>query len=323
MRLAVLSYGGCLPSALAIPLDLLIAARTVSALFDEGRFAPEVDVVALSEEGRRLAPSAVAPDACGAPDCVVVPGMFVASEAELGQRLDALGAEINWLAANGASLVASGCTGVFLAAKAGLIGSRTATTTWWLAPKLAEIAPEATLDLGAMVVADGPLITAGAVYSQIDLTLYLIERFGGPELARRVAQYTVLDGRRASQMPYLSPGALAGRDPLLMEIERHVRANPGAASVASAAEACGVAERTLQRRVRAKAGLAPGDFIKKLIMGEAERLLLGTDRSVEEIADLCGYSDAETFRKTFRRYQGQSPTALRRSRGVRRNASRR
>jgi transcriptional regulator GlxA family with amidase domain len=81
--------------------------------------------------------------------------------------------------------VVSVCTGAMALAAAGLVEGRRATTHHAAIGDLREAG--ATIVEGARVVDDGDLITAGGVTSGLDLALYLVERFGGAELADRVA----------------------------------------------------------------------------------------------------------------------------------------
>ena len=94
--------------------------------------------------------------------------------------------------------VAAGCASTFLLGEAGLLQGRCATTTWWLAPHFRERFPGVELDMDRMVVADGPITTAGAALAQADLMLELVARHGSAELARQCARYLLLD-RRTSQ----------------------------------------------------------------------------------------------------------------------------
>jgi AraC-like DNA-binding protein len=45
----------------------------------------------------------------------------------------------------------------------------------------------------------------------------------------------------------------------------------------------------------------------------AEDLLLTTAMTIQQIADQCGFNDAQNFSNAFRRWRGMSPTEFRRS----------
>lgn len=87
-------------------------------------------------------------------------------------------------AAGSARVMAGVCTGSMLLARAGLIGTRRATTHHGA---LADLAATGATLVDARVVDDGDLITCGGVTSGIDLALWLVERELGRDLADAVA----------------------------------------------------------------------------------------------------------------------------------------
>jgi transcriptional regulator GlxA family with amidase domain len=83
------------------------------------------------------------------------------------------------------AVLASVCTGAMILASAGALKGRRATTHHDACTDLE--AAGATL-VNERVVDDGDRITAGGVTSGIDLGLWLVERFAGRELARRIGE---------------------------------------------------------------------------------------------------------------------------------------
>lgn len=57
-------------------------------------------------------------------------------------------------------------------------------------------------------------------------------------------------------------------------------------------------------------GISPGRYLASLRLDEARRLLTGGGRTVKEVAERCGYGDANYFCKVFRRNFGVSPGTL-------------
>lgn len=88
------------------------------------------------------------------------------------------------------SVIASVCTGAMLVSAAGLLRGRPATTHH---SALADLrAAGADVVDGARVVDDGDVVSAGGVTSGLDLALWLLERFAGPQaavLAERELEY--------------------------------------------------------------------------------------------------------------------------------------
>ena len=68
---------------------------------------------------------------------------------------------------------------------------------------------------------------------------------------------------------------------------------------------------------REKMGLSPNSFLTRCRIDKAKQLLMAPDGpSLQEIALSCGFATASHFAATFRRYEGVTPSSLRRSNGT-------
>jgi transcriptional regulator GlxA family with amidase domain len=83
--------------------------------------------------------------------------------------------------------IASVCTGAFLLARAGLLDGRKATTHWARRQDLARDFPRVEV-VRERVVDQGKVVTAAGVAAGIDLALFLVEKYYGPEARRREAR---------------------------------------------------------------------------------------------------------------------------------------
>ena len=77
------------------------------------------------------------------------------------------------------------------------------------------------------------------------------------------------------------------------------------------AEALGVSANYFSRVFRRELGLSPSQYLLRLGLMRAKRLLADTDMSVTEIAGAVGVSDAAYFSRVFRKEVGRSPLAYR------------
>jgi AraC family transcriptional regulator of arabinose operon len=68
---------------------------------------------------------------------------------------------------------------------------------------------------------------------------------------------------------------------------------------------------TLRRLVSEYTGYPLNEYIHRLKMAEAKNILLNTDRSIKEIADLLGYKEPFYFSRLFKKYVGISPLLYR------------
>jgi transcriptional regulator GlxA family with amidase domain len=89
-----------------------------------------------------------------------------------------------------AELTTSVCTGAFVLAQAGLLDGKQATTHWALVPQLQHCYPKIQVMEEARYVDLGPIITSAGISAGIDMALYMVGRFWGPELARQSQKYT-------------------------------------------------------------------------------------------------------------------------------------
>ena len=132
--------------------------------------------------GLRLTPGATLAD-CGPLDVFIVPGAIAIDEViSDGALMDAVAP-----VADDASVVASVCTGAFLLGSLGLLAGRGWTTHW---EDVEELSSRTSTPGEAWVrwVDTGGVVTAGGLSSGIAMSLHLVERFEGRELAVRTAR---------------------------------------------------------------------------------------------------------------------------------------
>jgi transcriptional regulator GlxA family with amidase domain len=76
---------------------------------------------------------------------------------------------------------------------------------------------------------------------------------------------------------------------------------------AALARDAGMSPRNMVLLFRRHLGVTPGQWLDRLRLQEAQRLLGGTSLSQEEVATRSGFSNAVTFWRMFKRETGQSP----------------
>ena len=212
------------------------------------------------------------------------------------------------------ALLAASCSSTFLLAESGLLDGREATTSWWLAPLFRGRYRAVRLRADAIVCSAGAVLTAGAAMAQLDLSLALVRRFAGHEVAHACARYLVIDEARGSQAPFLVMEHLSRHDDLVARAERWMAAHlDRPIELTDVARALGCSERTLARHFVATTGLSPLRFVRRLRLETAARLLATTALAVAEVATLAGYDDERAFRRAFLAHFGKTPIAHRRA----------
>jgi transcriptional regulator GlxA family with amidase domain len=211
--------------------------------------------------------------------------------------------------------VVSICTGAFVLAEAGLLAGRRATTHWYYARDLATRFPEVKVEEDRIFIVDGPIWTSAGATAGIDLSLALVERDLGAEVARSVARKLVMYHRRGGGQSQFSE--LLGLEPKSDRIQRaltYARRNLQAElSVPELAKVANLSPRQFSRSFQAETGQSPAKVVERL-RSEAARLMMEQSRHpIEVIARQTGFADRDRMRRAFLRAFGQPPQAIRRS----------
>jgi transcriptional regulator GlxA family with amidase domain len=318
MRVFVLALDQVFDTGLATVLDAFQTANELAELSGAPTSRFEVSLVGVRRHVRTAQGFTVPvrPATKRVPDCVVVPAIGFKMPDALQQALtrpdirDAAVLLRQW-AARGATMSAA-CIGTFLLAESGLLDHRDATTTWWLAPLFRSRYPTVRLDESRMVVKSGPVVTAGAALSHMDLALWLIRQHS-PKLAAVTAKYLIVDSR-PSQSAYVLSDHLIHNDQLVERFERWARTRLAEGfSLDEAAKAVASSKRTLARRTQVVLGKSPLSYFQSLRVERAVHLLKTGNESVDEIAARVGYADGVTLRTLLRRHLGYGIREIRRS----------
>jgi AraC-like DNA-binding protein len=119
----------------------------------------------------------------------------------------------------------------------------------------------------------------------------------------------VLGALRVSLHERLSSGG-----DIVHDVKMALRREPGKfPSVERIAEGLAMSSRTLRRKL-GQHDVRYQDLLEAERRRVAEDLLLNTTMSIQQIADQCGFNDAQNFSQAFRRWQDMTPTEFRNSR---------
>jgi transcriptional regulator GlxA family with amidase domain len=118
-------------------------------------------------------------------DVLLIPGGY-GTRRELDNH-----ALLGWIRSRAAEaeLLLSVCTGSLLLAKAGLLDGLAATTHHGALSLLRELAPSTRVDGRVRFIDNGKVITAAGVSAGVDMSLHVVERLLGEELAVEAAHY--------------------------------------------------------------------------------------------------------------------------------------
>jgi AraC-like DNA-binding protein len=171
---------------------------------------------------------------------------------------------------------------------------------------------EALRVVRAVIDAAGPVLRMSArnVDRLADACLAVTEdeiSSGAASAAAYAAVMTVHDA--AFENPSAHRDTLSGRvRRCLAYVEAHLGEH---IDVDRLARVAGLSRAHFVRSFTSEVGMAPSDYVFAERMRLAERLLIATDASVNEVARLAGFADANYFAKAFRRSAALSPSAFR------------
>lgn len=208
------------------------------------------------------------------------------------------------------------CTGAFLLAESGILDGRRATTHWYYAPELQSRYPMLDVDGDRIFTSDNGLWTSAGMSAGIDMVLNLIEEDAGKDVAQSVARMLVVYYRRPggqyqfSSLLDFDPGSDRIREALTFARENL----SSKLSVDTLAEAASLSVRQFSRAFSAATGMSPAKAIERLRVDAARPMVEDTRKTLEEIAPLVGFLNAERMAQSFVRTIGQSPLELRRQR---------
>lgn len=132
--------------------------------------------------GMKVLPDCVLPPS-GDIDVLIVPGGDVSKI--IGNR-----AVIGWIRAQypHTRITASVCTGAFMLAEAGLLDGLPATTHWEDQGELQANYPAVSVQQNVPWVDCGKVVTSAGISAGVDMSLHLVERLAGRQLAQATAK---------------------------------------------------------------------------------------------------------------------------------------
>jgi transcriptional regulator GlxA family with amidase domain len=222
-----------------------------------------------------------------------------------------------WLqkqAAQGAHIAAI-CTGVVYLAEAGLLDGRQATVHWAVADEYRRRYPKVDWHPEKFITEDNRILTSSGIYAAIDLSLHLVEKFCGRELAQQCAKAMRVNMPRGNQSGYaLLTLSRPHNDERIHAAEAYMERNYASdVSTTSLAAHVNMSPRNFVRRFKQATGRLPGNYLQALRIAVAKAMLEDGARSVQAVSTAVGYQDLAFFRAIFKRSTGMTPSEYRQS----------
>ncbi len=208
------------------------------------------------------------------------------------------------------------CSGSVIAARAGLMQGRACTTHHSSYDELRQAAPGCRVMENRLFVEDGNCWSSAGITAGIDLALHFVSRRCGPGVAAAVARYLVVYMRRTGDDPQLSPW-LEGRNhlhPAIHRVQDAIANDPAREwSLATLANIAYTSPRHLSRLFREHAGMTVPDYVNRLRVGLARRMIENSRLDMEAVAERAGFGSTRQLRRAWGRLHDAPPSAARRA----------
>ncbi len=244
-------------------------------------------------------------------DLVIVPAVHE----DHSQAIEINQPAIKWLQQQyqqGAEIAAY-CIGVFLLADTGLLDGKTCSTHWGEAGQLQEMFPAIEVTSEKIITECDGLYTSGGAYAFTNLAIYLLEKYGGRELAIATAKAFMIDVDKNDQSFFtMFVGQKQHDDEKVLRVQELIENDfSESLTVDELASRMFINRRTLERRFRAATGNSIIEYLQRVRVESAKKLLEHKTSNITDTMFAVGYNDTKAFRQIFKRYAGISPSEYR------------
>lgn len=244
-------------------------------------------------------------------DLIIVPAVHEDHKKAIEMNREAL----QWLKKlhRAGTEIAAFCIGTYLLAATGLLNGKSCSTHWGEAVQLQEMFPEIKVQSEKIITDCEGLYTCGGAYAFTNLAVYLIEKYGGRELAIMTAKAFMVDMNKNDQSPFMIfIGQKNHDDTLVKEIQQKIEQDyDQKLNVASLAQEKATNRRTLERRFRAATGNSVIEYLQRVRVESAKKVLEKEISNVTDAMLQAGYNNMKAFREVFKKYVGISPAEYR------------
>lgn len=299
-------------SAFALFVDTLRLASDV--LDKSGRIYADWEVLAnirnpiVSSCGVEVMPTSRYMDPACFNYMVVVGGLLRVSE-----PVDAAAIAYLTQAADARVPLVGVCTGTFILAKAGLLGTHRPCVSWLHFAEFQRRFPDQKARPDRLFQLDRRSGSCAGGSSAADLAATMVRHHINARAERNALNFLQIDKARPAYHIQAGTSPLyAGNDPrikaALIFMESYTeRAVP----ISALAAEVGLSRRQLERLFQRNLKSSPAMVYRTIRLERAKRLVLETQAPMLEIAIETGFENASHFSRSFREHFGYAPTSLR------------
>lgn len=315
MKVAILAYKNCSLWAASGCMEILLRANTVQDFYNNNKSYNYFEIEFVCGSNQNVKTHYNIPIQCHSNiynqkiyDLVIIPGTDANPLIILEENKDL----IEWIKYQhqNKSLIVSNCTGSFLLAASGILENKTATTHWFMADLFKKKFPSIRLAIEKTIVDNESTILSSGATSYENLMIYLIEKFMGYKVALSVSKLYLIDINKDTQLSYTMLNMQKNHgDQEILKAQDFIEQNSeNKLTMSQITEKVNMSTRSFIRRFKNATGDTPFQYIQKVKVENAKRILETENKTFEEIAFNLGYEDVNSFRKIFNRYVGITPS---------------
>ena len=241
-------------------------------------------------------------------DLVIIPAM---RSAKIDHVVNHERLLVDWLKQQHKKKVdlASICIGAFLLAETGLLKGKKVTTNLRFADLFRQKYPEVQVEDDKIIVDQGNIYTCGGAFVFTTFMIYLIEKFFGHEDAITVSKILMINTHQQPQHTFsVFQLQRTHSDEKIMEAQTFIEKNyQHTLSIEKLAGEYYMSIRNFIRRFEGATSNTPLEYLQRVRIEAAKKLLENSNDNIEQIAMKCGYDDIGFFRKIFKRHVAINP----------------
>ena len=215
---------------------------------------------------------------------------------------------------DGGAELASICLGAFILASTGLLDNKVATTHWMGAAAFRSLFPKVNLLDDKIITDHQRIYTCGGAYSFTTLIIYLVDKYFGHEVAVVVSKVFLIHLHDFKQTPFhILNLQKSHNNGDIRKVQRYIEANfTDKLNVEELSSIANMTPRTFIRKFKKSTGSTPYEYLQRIKMEKAKKLLETKDIGIEQVSYEIGYSDFASFRKVFKKNVGLNPSEYKR-----------
>jgi len=205
--------------------------------------------------------------------------------------------------------LASICIGAFLLAETGLLNGKNVTTNVRFADLFRQRYPDIEVQDDKIIVDQGNIFTCGGAFVFTTFMIYLIEKYFGHEDAIMVSKILMINTHQLPQHTFSVFQLQRNHsDEKIVEAQVFIENNYShSLSIEGLAGRYYMSNRNFIRRFEGATGNTPLEYLQRVRIEAAKKLLENSYDSIDQVAAKCGYDDIGFFRKIFKRHVAINP----------------